>query len=223
MSLLSYPVRAAPEGLSLGLTDDICNLRGQGCSELYSRVQTTELHPWTTSTMQTSSSLVTGYWSWWQCLCVGYRSHEVPISALSFPPARQTLKKLVALPPWHKLFPNTTIIRGCFVASWGSIFWSGPASPLPQELLEELTANRFSLPRCGLMSNRAQWELTSWQTRSVNGGCGVGGRECLLHTPSRDREQFHRWARKALVIDTSPYLIAYPFLQRQTQVQGIEG
>lgn len=180
-------VRAAPEGLSLGLTDDICNFRGQGCLELYSRGQITELHPCTTSTMQTSSSLVTGYWSWWQCLCVGYRSREVPIPALSLPPAQQTLKKPVALSPWHKLFSNTTIICGCFVASWGSIFWSGSASPLPQELLEELTANRFSLPQCGLMSNSAQWELTSWQTRSVNGGCG-GGEENVSCTRLQETE-----------------------------------
>lgn len=97
-----------------------------------------------------------------------------PSSQPSPCPAQQTLKKHVALPPWLKLFSNTTIIHGCFVTSWGSIVWSGSASPLPQELLEELTANRFSLPRCGLMSNSAQWELTSWQTWSVNGRWGGG-------------------------------------------------
>lgn len=90
------PVSTAPEGLSPGLTDDICNLRGQGCLEHYSRAHATEMCPCTTSTMQTYSSSVTGYSSWWQCLCMGSRSHEVPIPALSLPPALSNT-------PWRNL------------------------------------------------------------------------------------------------------------------------
>lgn len=85
------------------------------------------------------------------------------------------------------LFYLTIIICGCLDASWGSMFWRGSASPLSQELLEELTANRFSLPQCGLMSNSAQWELTSWQTQSISGGWRSGERTSLVHAFKRHR------------------------------------
>lgn len=110
-----------------------------------------------------------------------------PSSQCSPWPAQQIPKKPVALPPSLKLFSLTIIICGCLDASWGSMFWSGSASPLSQELLEELTANRFSLPQCGLMSNSAQWELTSWQTQSISGGWGRGERTSLAHAFKRHR------------------------------------
>lgn len=112
-----------------------------------------------------------------------------PTQLPAFPlPCPTDLKETGSVATWLKLFSNTTIICGRFVASWGRMFWSGSATPLPQELLVELTANRFSLLRCGLMSNSAQWELTSWQTRSVSGGWG-GGEEnvsyaCIQGTAS---------------------------------------
>lgn len=102
-------------------------------------------------------------------------------------PFQQTPKKPVALPPSLELFSITIIICGCLDASWGSMFWRGSASPLSQELLEELTANRFSLPQCGLMSNSAQWELTSWQTQSISGGWRSGERTSLVHAFKRHR------------------------------------
>lgn len=124
----------------------------------------------------------------WQCLWVGSRSHEIPFPNLCLSPAlhQQTLNKPVALLLWLRLFSNITIICGLSVASGGSIFWRGSASPVLQELLGELTANRFSLPWCGLMSNSAQWELTSWQTQSISGGWGAGEKNvsctCLQET-----------------------------------------
>lgn len=110
-----------------------------------------------------------------------------PRSQCSSWPTQQTPKKPVALPPSLKLSSITIIICGCLDASWGSVFWSGSASPLSRELLEELTANRFSLPQCGLMSNSAQWELTSWQTQSISGGWGRGERTSLAHAFKRHR------------------------------------
>lgn len=59
---------------------------------------------------------------------------------------QQTLKKPLVFSSWLNLFSNISVICGLPIASIGSNFWRGSASPLLQELLEELTANRFSLP-----------------------------------------------------------------------------
>lgn len=50
-----------------------------------------------------------------------------------------------------------------------------------------------------------------------------GGEECLLRTPSRDREQFHRFASKSPVSVMGPYLIDSSFVRRERQTQEVQG
>lgn len=69
--------------------------------------------------------------------------------------------------------------------------------------------------QCPMRADKLTDPIHQWRMRE-------GGREHLLCTPPRDAEQFHRWASKAVVSDTSPYLIACPFPWRQVQVQGIQ-
>lgn len=171
MSLLSYSCQNCSERAESGI--DRWHLQ-VARPEMLRTLFRGPLH-WAAS-LHNLSSVNFLFFSHWLLVLVAMFVHGIQELWRSYPssqcswPAQQTPKKSVAMPPSLKLFSITIIICSCLDASWGNMFLSGSASPLSQELLEELTANRFSLPQCGLMSNSAQWELTSWQTQSISGG-----------------------------------------------------